>query len=526
MKFLRISVAIAAIAALALPGRAQEETWKSIGTGTFRENFAHAFYTISEYPELEVEVQESEQTPGRYRIVNPYADYPDYIGSPGCYPGEYYIVVDASDPVHCYIETSKTGYQIGGHEMLIVGSQADDYYNNRYGNWTLADRDGICGKLVDGSITFPPMSLLAAAWNPDTEWNDDILWLMTDSYGMFRLRLPGAPDLDITTELNGINDAHTMLSFAFTLGGSIEKALVALVPSAESEGAADRIISGEIPSIEVTLSGNVDIPYQGDGNFTLFAIPYCEGTPRTPYTRTLDIQFDESEWRKCGTAFYREGIISAMAELIPYGYVFPTHEYFVDVEENVQRPGYIRLVDAYGDNCPLRSGYYYDDSRKWYLYIDATDTDRVRIEKTPDGVGLDLGYGKMLIWSKADRALNDNNYWAYGYSDEQIRNMDWYGLHENDEITFPKSSISIDFPAANPNAWYEANSKGEFLLRFQPGQIIGGKKGGSGISEIVDNGDAPAVYYNLDGVQVPGTALTPGIYVVRQGSEVRKIIIR
>ena len=153
MKFTRIALPVLAAALMSPTASAAEETWKLIGTGTFRENFLHSWYIYSDFPEVEVEVMESEQTPGRYRIMNPYANYPDYIGSPGCQEGDWYITVDASDPVHCYIETSKTGYIAGENQMLVVGSVADDYYNNRYGNWELADKENVCGKLVDGSIT-------------------------------------------------------------------------------------------------------------------------------------------------------------------------------------------------------------------------------------------------------------------------------------------------------------------------------------------------------------------------------------
>ncbi|MDE6131628.1 MAG: hypothetical protein K2F74_08560 [Muribaculaceae bacterium] len=107
MKTTRLFLPVVAAMLLGIPASAQE-TWKPIGTGLFRENFVHAFYMVSTYPEVEVEIMESEQTPGRYRIMNPYADYPDFIGSPGCYDGEYYITVDASDPERCYVEQSNT----------------------------------------------------------------------------------------------------------------------------------------------------------------------------------------------------------------------------------------------------------------------------------------------------------------------------------------------------------------------------------------------------------------------------------
>lgn len=525
MKLTRLALTLSATVALASPSMAAEaeETWKSIGNGLFRENFMHAFYNISQYPEVTVEIQESEQTPGRYRIVNPYKDYPDFIGSPGCYPGDYYIVVDASDPVHCYVETSKAGYQCGGNEMLIVGSIADDYYNVRYGDWVLADKENRCGKLVDGAITFPPMSLLASAWNQSMEWDDDISWKLCDEDGMFRLKLPGAPDLDIAADIVGLNDAGTAVTFNVVLGASIERALVAFVPVEESEGAVDKIVSGETASVEITEGGAVDVPYTGDGLYSLIIVPYLDGTPHAAFVKNLELAYSEAEWRKAGKAFYREGIVSGVAEMIPYGFIYPTYEYYVNVEESVETPGLIRLVDPYGDDSPLSSGYSYDHSKHWYLYIDASTPDRVVIKRA-EGIGLNLGYGMMEIWSKADRAHNQPDYWAYGWTEEEIEAFGWYGLFQNDEITFPKNALSFHFPQANPGAWYEANSKGEFLLKFEPGQIKGAQSGIESVS--ADGANGPVEYFRIDGTPASKGSLAPGLYIVRGAGKTHKAIIK
>ena len=49
---------------------------------------------------------------------------------------------------------------------------------------------------------------------------------------------------------------------------------------------------------------------------------------------------------------------------------------------------------------------------------------------------------------------------------------------------------------------------------------------GSGIGNIAaDTADAPIEIYNLAGVRL-GSMTAPGIYVVRQGNIVRKVIVR
>ncbi|MDE6331079.1 MAG: hypothetical protein K2L80_00595 [Muribaculaceae bacterium] len=520
MKTSRLFLPVLLGALMGIPAAAQE-TWKPIGTGLFRENFLHAYYTIASYPEVSVEIQESEQTPGRYRIMNPYADYPNFIGSPGCYDGEWYITVDASDPERCYVERSKTGYMAGVDQMLIAGSLADEYLNVE-GNPEKAEK--VYGKLVDGAITFPPMAVLSGLWDTTEEWDDDIQFAVGDYEGKFRLKLPGAPDLDITADLIGLSTDGNEVNFNITLGKSVEKALVAMVPADEAEGAAAAVVAGTIASKEVTAGGVVGVPYTGDGRFTIVVVPYFEDTPRSAFTRTLEVSLSQREWRKAGKATYHEGIISAVEELIPYGFTFPSYTYEVDVEESTERPGYIRLVDAYGPACPLSSGNYFDDTRHWYIYIDASDPDAVVLERA-QGVGLDMRFGVMEIWSKADRAVNHPAFPGYGYTEEQIRERNWYGLFANDKITFPKGSLSFMVPGINPGGWYEANSKGEFAIDFAPGQLKGGQ---SGIESVTVEGDnnTPAEYFRIDGTPVSGEALVPGIYIVRQGKNVTKTIIR
>ena len=47
----------------------------------------------------------------------------------------------------------------------------------------------------------------------------------------------------------------------------------------------------------------------------------------------------------------------------------------------------------------------------------------------------------------------------------------------------------------------------------------------SGIADINPDGEAPAEYYNLQGIQVI-PPLQPGLYIVRRGNKATKVIIR
>ena len=55
----------------------------------------------------------------------------------------------------------------------------------------------------------------------------------------------------------------------------------------------------------------------------------------------------------------------------------------------------------------------------------------------------------------------------------------------------------------------------------------GTKNSLAGIGEVaVDNENAPVEYFNLQGVRVPADNLTPGIYIFRQGTDVKKVLVK
>lgn len=107
--------------------------------------FAGAFFT---YPGTwEVEVQQSNDMPGYYRIVKPYADnvYEEEVER-----GHYYVYIDATDPDAVVVDPSFTSF---GYYVLSV--------------------PGTSGKLVDGTkFEFPASSLgLFNGYNEDGSWN-------------------------------------------------------------------------------------------------------------------------------------------------------------------------------------------------------------------------------------------------------------------------------------------------------------------------------------------------------------------
>lgn len=112
-----------------LQGIDWNEGWKTVAKdAVFNDAFA-VLIGYSSPVELEVAVQESEVTPGLYRIDNPYADDPyEY----GVERGHYYILIDATNPDAVSVKPSyngmfnvasiATGKLVGGTKFVFPAS--------------------------------------------------------------------------------------------------------------------------------------------------------------------------------------------------------------------------------------------------------------------------------------------------------------------------------------------------------------------------------------------------------------------
>lgn len=504
----------------------EEETWVSLGVGQFRDNLVCAFYSIDSFPQMDVEIQESSTTPGRYRVVNPYHNYPYTFGF-GETVGDVYMIVDASDPEHCFVEQCPTrlllGYnQTGDLQQLAVWSIADDYYNNLYGNWEKAEAENVCGKIKNGCITFPPMSLLSTIVHAEKEINWDMQWIPSNPQGKFRVRLPGAPKLDVEVKLEGLLEGD--VAYYMELEDDLDYVKVALVEGESSPSIIAGVIDNSIDWTEVSATGQITFPYTKDGVFTLVAVPYYKGEAQDAVVLTKEYAYSEDEWRKCGLVHYTEAILSSN-EMTETGYMqIDPDDYDVELEENVKTPGLFRLVDPYGPPYIYSGDGGYDSSHKYYMEIDATDTEAVFIKRM-EPIGLSFAWGRNAIESRAYRMMTKQ-----GMSKEDV--LAWerekgyrlFGTHKDNKITMPEESIYwivLDQPT-QPTYW--ANSNGKFCVEMKEGQVIGGTNGVEGVA--TDFEDAAAEWFTISGLRLPSVPTEPGIYVMRKGKEVTKVALK
>lgn len=498
----------------------QKETWKDIGQGWLRDDMFVLYYLMDKYYEIPVNVQESEQTPGRYRLVNAYENYPF---KEVAYEKEAYMIIDASDPVHVYMEKGLCGIYIGYddekdvYQEMSVWSQADDYYNNKYNNWEKADAENLCGKLKDNVITFPKGAILVNVYEQKVDEDGEIeypevFYRPANLSGKFRLLLPGAPRVDIDMSVIGLTEDGEGLRVQTEMQDGVKSAKFAMFPGEYDESMDAGIIDGTVESVESDASGEVVLPFQGDGDYTIVAVPYVEdGTPRYGSWLTRTLSLSEAEWKKIGTALYDEAIMSSN-DLTRLGeFVYPHCQYNLEVEQNRENPRLFRLVNPYGPAYPYCYESNYDKTRNYYMEIDCTDREMVMVNLMNDGVGLNLGAGKMRIWSRAARMLQEQ-----GKTVDEVREEGVFGRLDGDVITMPANSILLEF-RGNPNVWYWAAKDGTFKVQLPEG---------AGVTAVGAPAEGGEEWYTLDGLKVSPENAGNGIYIVRNGSKVEKRIIR
>lgn len=167
--------------------------WNSLGIGQYTDAFICGIFNVQPVT-YGVEVQESEDKPGLYRLVNPYGEaYPYNEAGDWDTSKDYYLEINAQDPAGVYIEAQKLGLD-WGYGMFSASSYAymlmSDY------DFATIKAAGYCGKLQDGVITFPTQGLLVTMESEDGWYYANVEYDANKQpipgSGSFKLVLPSA----------------------------------------------------------------------------------------------------------------------------------------------------------------------------------------------------------------------------------------------------------------------------------------------------------------------------------------------
>ena len=190
--------------------------WTSLGEGYWVDDIVVPLFTEAGEPyAYPVEIQESTETPGLYRVVNAYAPVAAAFGASG---GNENIEIHAEDPAGVYIMDQPIGLDFSYGAMSIETDAG--YLVSQYGFDAVKEQmPDVFGTLADGVFSFP---VLQQESSNGTLVNYQIWLNMGDnSYfggrnGAFQVFLPGAADTAARAKVRSIAKAT---DFAIRLNG-------------------------------------------------------------------------------------------------------------------------------------------------------------------------------------------------------------------------------------------------------------------------------------------------------------------
>lgn len=179
------------------------------------------------------------------------------------------------------------------------------------------------------------------------------------------------------------------------------------------------------------------------GHFDDVTVAIADANYTTPYgSSSYTFSIGLSEWKSVGTGLYRDAIYPGFygAEQLTYN---------VEIQENILKPGYYRIVTPYGPGTTFYNTYVATDMMAWAnkentsLVINATDPNFVYVTGdfypgTDDGMEK---YGVMHVFSIVDEYIKEGN----SLEDIKAAKPDLFGTLKDGMITLPQVCIYVNF---------------------------------------------------------------------------------
>lgn len=150
---------------------------------------------------------------------------------------------------------------------------------------------------------------------------------------------------------------------------------------------------------------------------------------------------------KDGIALWRDDFITGA------GYTVQNVEWEVEVYENDANPGMYRFKNVYGAAYPYNEPGDYDDSKDYWVYIDATNPNQVYIpDPAPTGCVWRAEDGQFILWSYAGMGFSQ------GATASQL--TAYFGTLKDGVIKFPEKALLVGVSGG----YHYANTKGMFRV--------------------------------------------------------------
>ena len=166
--------------------------WKSLGVAYWTDDIVVPMFSqAGQSYTYQVEIQESTEKPGLYRVINAYAPVAKAFGETG---GETNIEINATDPSGVYILDQSIGLDFGYGDMSIESEGGYAVATDGF-DAAKAESPEVFGSVNDGVITFPVLQGKTSSGN----LVDYQMWLnmggnsyFAGRHGEFKIVLPSA----------------------------------------------------------------------------------------------------------------------------------------------------------------------------------------------------------------------------------------------------------------------------------------------------------------------------------------------
>lgn len=480
------------------------DNWTSLGNGRYTEDFITTMFRVPNYT-WEVEYQENVDEPGVYRIVNPFGTGCPYIDGEGV---EFSIIVNAKDPDKVYVETVETTLDLGLGPITF--SSWASYYMEKNEDVP----DNYYGTMRDGVIIFPFKYLLVRMRD---YYSNSAFYANCNRKAVFRL--PGSKEysLEISNDLLPDDPTHAVLNYTSSTDFyKISYVFRKAYDNTNYYGLNEKsFVQAREEGLELTQgegSLEFDLTELGRGKYLCYMSGYTEDGAIMARA-TTDFFYDgdnSSEWQNVGTSKFTEDIFSGL-----FGVKNSTWE--VETQQNKNDYGYFRLVNPYKDFKPT-SVTTYDDAHDYYIYLHIYPLRKVPVAYIEESlIGADFGYGMAKVSS------TPSVYNMWGNSWESIENfhgtMPLFAEYDEDKhkVTFIKEHAWFSMPRYQGGEFTMSNPKGKLAIVLPAS---------AGIDDVVvDDVDAPAEYFDLNGRPVSTDNMSTGIFIERRGATVKKIAV-
>lgn len=483
---------------LAIPTQQAFAEWVSIGKGVYYEGLLTYYGPEMGVPyELSwpVDIEEDSEVKGLYRLApysgnNPIADL---FG----YPDDAYMVIHAENKDKVWMEDFDCYEEMFCFSHMVVESGWDEGEASEYGT------------LSEGVISFPAMCMATVDIT-----DPDMLWHAANREGDFKIVLPEAgseiEDYSLYLEYSYCGDGN-LVPVTITAGESVKSLVYLLEPGFVEPDENDytnldeETIARIVAEGKSITAGKQTLECSAHGMHSLMVAALdADGYARAGKVAFIyGDTYDDSEWRSLGNVTYNEDLFAGYYEDLPQT------ELQAELQEHVTTPGFYRLVNPY-------AGYEYNwmedhGEHNHYIYIHAENPEAVWVENSPIGVDFGDGFGEGRVTSNVAMLLE------YGYSLEEAIE----GSAE--EIGYISDDNVIKFTSwglwVGQTGWFNGSwtSTGQNFRVHLPVT--------TGVDAVVcDKSQAPAEYYNLQGLRIDRPAT--GLYIEKRGSDAVKRMAR